>query len=68
MHLRKAIEINPRHADAHRNLGVALGFQGRVDEAIREVQAALRLQPDSAEAREQLARLLKAKSGGTAAR
>ena len=65
---RLAVAIDPTNAEAHRNLGVALGFQGRIDEAIREVQASLQLQPDSAEARDQLARLLNAKAARDAAR
>ena len=59
-HIRRAIEINPRNAEAHRNLGVAFGLQGKIDESIAAVRAALRIQPDSAAAREQLDRLLAA--------
>ena len=28
-HLRRALDINPQNAEAHRNLGVALALQGR---------------------------------------
>jgi len=62
VHLRKVIDLNPQHAEAHRNLGVALGLQGRIDEAIREIQTALRLEPGWVEARQQLDRLVYAKS------
>jgi tetratricopeptide (TPR) repeat protein len=55
--LRRVIEINPRNAEAHRNLSVALGLRGNIDEAVRAAQAALRIQPDSQAAREQLDRL-----------
>ena len=61
VHLRRALAINPQHADAHRNLAVALGFKGRIDEAIVEAREALKLQPDSAEALQQLNLLLKAR-------
>ena len=43
---RSALQTKPDHADAHYNLGVAYGQQGRTDEAIREYQAALRINPD----------------------
>ena len=61
MAARRALEIDPRNADAHRNLAVALGFKGRIDEAIVAAREALRLQPDSAAAQQQLNLLLKAK-------
>jgi tetratricopeptide (TPR) repeat protein len=54
------IEINPRNADAHRNLAVGLGLQGKLDEAIRHDRTSLRLQPASAAAQEHLNALLKA--------
>ena len=59
-HLRRVIEISPRHADAHRNLAVGLGLQGKLDEAIRHDRTSLRLQPRSAVTRDHLNALLKA--------
>ena len=38
----------------HFDLGVVYGQQGRTDEAIREYQAALRINPDSADAHHNL--------------
>ena len=57
-HLRRAVEINPRHADGYHNLSVADGLQGRIGEGITAAQAALRLKPDSPAAQQQLQRLL----------
>jgi hypothetical protein len=54
------IDINPRHADAHRNLAVGLGLQGKLEDAIRHDRASLRLQPDSPATRDHLNALLKA--------
>jgi hypothetical protein len=44
----------------NRNLSVALGLQGRIDEATRAARAAVRIRPESAEARKQLDLLLRA--------
>ena len=41
---RKALTIDPRHVNAHRNLGVVLGFDlGDKKEAIKELEESLRL-------------------------
>jgi tetratricopeptide (TPR) repeat protein len=61
-HLQRAVEINPLNADAHHNLAVAYGLQRRIDEGITSAQAAVRLKPESAPAREQLQRLLAART------
>jgi tetratricopeptide (TPR) repeat protein len=61
-HLQRAVEINPLNADAHHNLAVAYGLQRRIDEGIAAAQAAVRLKPASAPAREQLQRLLAART------
>jgi len=45
----------------HRNLGLALSLQGTTDEAIEELQEALRIQPDSVEAQQTLAAALTAR-------
>jgi tetratricopeptide (TPR) repeat protein len=60
-HLRRVIEINPRNGEAYRNLAVAYGLQGRIAEAIPAADAAVRLMPDSAAARDQRDRLLAAR-------
>jgi tetratricopeptide (TPR) repeat protein len=40
-----AIAARPGYAEAHNNLGIALGSQGKLDQAIAEFEAALRAQP-----------------------
>jgi len=41
--IRSALRINPDHAQAHCNLGRAYLQQGRLDDAIRELQIAAQL-------------------------
>ncbi|MBN1269534.1 MAG: tetratricopeptide repeat protein [Kiritimatiellae bacterium] len=43
--LRLAVQRRPDKAAAHWNLAVALQFQGRMDEALREIDETLRLDP-----------------------
>jgi len=40
-------QIDPNHASAHKNLGVAYNEQGRAEEAIIEFETYLQLQPDA---------------------
>jgi tetratricopeptide (TPR) repeat protein len=61
-HLQRVVEVNPLNGDAYQNLAVAYGLQGRIDAGIAAAQAAVRLKPDSAPAREQLRRLLAART------
>jgi tetratricopeptide (TPR) repeat protein len=42
-----AIQLDPNNADATRNLGLALARQGRIEEALRYFEAAVRLRPDA---------------------
>ncbi|HVV71040.1 MAG TPA: tetratricopeptide repeat protein, partial [Verrucomicrobiae bacterium] len=42
----KALQINPRYAKAHYNLGVALERTGQTGKAIEEYQAALQIMPN----------------------
>jgi len=37
------IRINPNHAEAHFSLGITYMQQGRIDDAIAEARAAIRL-------------------------
>lgn len=58
---RHAIEVTENNYLAHDLLGVALGRQGRADEAITELQEAIRLRPAYAEAHSNLGAALGAK-------
>jgi spermidine synthase len=49
---RRALKINPRHAQLHNSIGVALYFQQQLPEAIRHYEEALRLQPNYPRAQE----------------
>jgi Flp pilus assembly protein TadD len=55
------VELSPDFAIAHSDLGGALAEAGHFDEAIAHVRRALELDPDNAAAKENLARLVKAK-------
>jgi tetratricopeptide (TPR) repeat protein len=58
---RKALAINPRHLNAHRNLGVVLAFDlGDKKQAIKAFEEYLRLSPNAPDAdqlRQEIARL-----------
>lgn len=53
----RVLRLDPRHAEAHNNLGRALVQLGRPEEALRHVREAVRLNPNNAEARQNLGRL-----------
>ena len=55
-HFRESLRLGPGNADAHAGLGQALERLGRVGEALREYEAAVRLNPEHP-ARERLAAL-----------
>jgi tetratricopeptide (TPR) repeat protein len=46
----KAIELNPRFAEAHVTLGILLGLQGKPDEAIASYRKAIDINPNEANA------------------
>jgi len=60
--LRRAVDLAPQNAEAHRNLGVALAMLGKLDEGIAEVREAVKIQPESPSAQSSLADLLRAKA------
>src|SRR5207247_1880014 len=43
---RALMRIDPRNVEAHNLLGVALGSQGRISDAIAEFQSAVQLDPN----------------------
>jgi hypothetical protein len=51
---RRAIELDPKNAGAHGNLGNALAARGQLDEAIAAYREALRVKPDDSEAHNHL--------------
>jgi Flp pilus assembly protein TadD len=53
---REALRLNSGDADAHNVLGVTLAQQGQVDEAVREFQIALRINPQHTQASRNLER------------
>lgn len=55
---RAAITINPNHADAYFDLGVAAAERGLTDEAINHYQTAIKIKPDHAFANNNLGHLL----------
>jgi tetratricopeptide (TPR) repeat protein len=55
--LRKALEIRPRFAAAHYNLGVALDLSGQSDESAEHLVAALQLSIQDVRTREHLGRI-----------
>ena len=44
------MQINPEYAEAHYNLGLAAAQAGRVEEAMRHWEEAVRIRPDFVEA------------------
>jgi Tfp pilus assembly protein PilF len=53
--LRETLRFDPKFAQAHCNLGLALKEQNKIDEAIKEYREAIRLKPDMSEAHNNLA-------------
>jgi protein O-mannosyl-transferase len=53
--------MKPNSAEARNNLGIALGKQGRLDEAIHEFREALQIQPGFENAQRNLTMALAAR-------
>ena len=51
---RDTLSKNPACSMAHNNLGAALGEKGLIDEAVRQFEESIRLEPDNAEAHNSL--------------
>ena len=64
MLFRSALAIDPWRADAHHNLVLALVSESKIDEALVDVQEALRIRPDSPQALADLASLQQLMNGG----
>ena len=56
---RQALQLNPRNAEPHNNLGILLEKLGRSDEAVESYREALKHRPDYAEAHANLGIALK---------
>jgi Tfp pilus assembly protein PilF len=56
------LKLKPDDARARNNFGVVLFREKRVDEAIQQLQEALKLQPEYSEARKNLATALETKN------
>jgi len=56
--LPQVVEINPRYAEAHNNLGYLLEGQGKVPEAIAELRKAIENSPGFPQAHFSLGRIL----------
>ena len=52
---RQAVEDDPAYAKARVNLGLIMAAQGRLNEAEKEITAAIQIQPDDEQARKALA-------------
>jgi Flp pilus assembly protein TadD len=55
---RTLLRIDSRSAEAHNLLGVALGSQGRISDAIAEFRSAVELDPNNQRARNNLTHVL----------
>ncbi|MCG3131208.1 MAG: hypothetical protein FLDDKLPJ_01986 [Phycisphaerae bacterium] len=54
---RRALELDPQSVEAHTNLAVIFARIGRRADAIRELQAALKIAPNDPALRQRLAQL-----------
>jgi hypothetical protein len=63
---RRSLQYEPRSADAHNLLGAALASQGQLDQAVEEFQAALRIDPQHQQARNNLTHAMSIVRSGSA--
>ncbi|MDB2474369.1 tetratricopeptide repeat protein, partial [bacterium] len=56
---QKSVQLDPRDAEAHNNLGILLKELGKLDEAEKSYKKAIELKPDYAEAHNNLGNVLK---------
>ena len=59
---QRAIELDPKSASAHDDLGLALSSQGKTDDAIAEYRRAIELSPNYKNAHDHLDKALEAQS------
>ena len=55
---REAIDLDPEYPDAHLNLGLTYADNGRIEDAMKELQVSIDLDPSDAFPRHELAALL----------
>jgi Flp pilus assembly protein TadD len=60
-HISAAVKLNPNNVEARFNLAVALAAQGKLDDAIRQLQTAVELAPNRPEIRAKLTDLQKSR-------
>jgi tetratricopeptide (TPR) repeat protein len=53
------VRLDPDYTRAYKNLGIILATQGRLEEAIEQFSAALKIKPGDAKARQKLEESLK---------
>jgi len=56
--MRKALKLDPDHTDYHANLGLLLLISGRTEEAMKEFERSLSLDPSNRKAQKGLSRIL----------
>jgi Flp pilus assembly protein TadD len=57
-HVQRAVDLQPRNADAQANLGILLARRGNLDGAVSHLKVALELTPDNARVRDNLGAVL----------
>jgi Flp pilus assembly protein TadD len=58
----RAIEVDPKNATTHNDLGLALASEGKIEDAIAEYRRAIEIAPNYKGAKENLEKVLQAKS------
>jgi Flp pilus assembly protein TadD len=67
-HLQRAVELKPESGDARKNLAVVLALDGRTEQAIEQLQQAIRLAPAKATEYQALIEAIRAQGSAGAGR